>query len=125
MSNQVSWQNFLLFLTSKANVVEVATGQVMGLGVGKTASSLTDDVLAPILTLLSKGGGNARKDYFWVIKKGPKYPYGTVADALADGAVVVNYGNVAHNIFNLFIQSLLLYLVLGVWTRCVGNVCRR
>ena len=104
-------------------MVDVATGQVMASGVSTAASSLTEDVLTPFLSLMTTGG--KQKPYFVVLKKGPHFPYSDSSEASEDGAVIMNYGNVLYSFFNLFVQSLLLYLILGVWTRCVAGVCRR
>jgi large conductance mechanosensitive channel len=115
--------DFITFFTSKGNVIDVASGQILGGGVAKASTSLVTDIISPCVTVVT--GGSKLDNHFVVVRRGPKYPYSNVSQAEEDGAVVIKYGNLVVSIFNLMIQAIALYVLIGAWRRCVGGVCRR
>lgn len=88
----------------KGNVVEMAIGIVVGGAFATIASSLVDNLIAPVLGLLTSGVDVA--DLFFVLKQGEQGgPYLTLALANKDGAVTISYG--------LFINSLVSFTIVS------------
>lgn len=117
----VSFVDFIQFLSTKAKVTDIATGQIMGNCISKASTSLVQDVISPVITVVT--GGLTLDNHFIVIKRGEKYPYSTVSEAEQDGAIIVKYGNTAYAIFILLVQALILYFLIGAWRRCLGDSC--
>lgn len=60
-------------------------------GFTDVVNSLVSDIILPPIALLPF----IRKNFsnkFWVLRKGPGYPYNTVQQAIDDGAVAMAYG---------------------------------
>ena len=72
---------------SKGNALDLAVGVIIGGAFGNIVKSLTDDVLMPILTLLT--GGLDFKDWFFALDGST---YKTLEEAKKAGAATVNYG---------------------------------
>lgn len=100
----------------RGNVVDMAIGVVIGVAFGAITKSLVDDVIMPPMGLVT--GGVDFENLFWVIKAGdPVGPYATVKDAVAAGAVTVNYGRFVNTIINFFIIALAMFGVVRLYTR--------
>ncbi len=75
----------------RGNVVDMATGIIIGGAFGTIVKSLVEDVIMPPLGLLV--GGVDFTNFFLVLKEGKTPgPYAALADAKAAGAVSINYG---------------------------------
>lgn len=119
----LSFVDFIGFLTTTAKVTDIATGQIMGAGISKASTSLVQDIISPVMSVATNG--STLNSHFMVLRRGGKYPYATIEEAEADGAVVMKYGNTAYAVFNLLVQALVVYMILGAWKRCFGGVCAR
>jgi large conductance mechanosensitive channel len=88
----------------RGNVVDMATGIIIGGAFGTIVKSLVDDVImSPIGLLL---GGVDFSNLFIVLKNGTTPgPYAAVANAKAAGAVTINYG--------LFFNSMISFLIVA------------
>ena len=122
-SHGISFTDFVTFFTAKAKVVDMASAHILGGGVSRASDTLITDVFSPIITLLT--GGSTMDTQFTVLKSGPNGPYATATDAQKDGAVVIKYGRLGISVINLIVQALALYLIIGAWQRCIGDVCTR
>jgi len=85
---------------SKGNVLDLAVGVIIGGAFGKIVTSLTDDVLMPILTLMT--GGLDFKDWFLALDGGA---YKTLEEAKKAGASTINYG--------LFLNAVIVFLLMA------------
>lgn len=90
----------------KGNVIDMAIGVIIGGAFGKIVSSLVDDILMPLISVVT--GGDGYKNLKWVI---------TPAQAAADGKVAVeevsvNYGMFIMNIVDFFIIALSIFIAL-------------
>ena len=96
----------------KGNVVDLAVGVIIGAAFGAIVSSLVADVIMPPLGLLL--GGLDFRDFFVVLRDGPKAPppYATLADAKAAGAVTLNYGLFFNAIVTFLIQAWAIFLLI-------------
>lgn len=93
----------------KGNVVDMAVGVIVGGAFGKIVSSLVNDIIMPVISLLTGGSGYENLKY--VIKEG--------SPATADGVaaveeVAVNYGTFITNIVDFFIIALSIFVALRV-----------
>jgi large conductance mechanosensitive channel len=89
----------------RGNVVDMATGIIIGGAFGTIVKSLVDDVIMPPIGLLL--GGVDFSNLFIVLKNGTAAPgpYAAVANAKAAGAVTINYG--------LFFNSMVSFLIVA------------
>lgn len=92
------------------NVLDMAVGIVVGGAFATIASSLVDNIVSPILGLLTSGVDLA--DLFVVLKNGSKGgEYLTLTEANADGAVTISYGLFINALFSFFIVSWFAFLL--------------
>jgi large conductance mechanosensitive channel len=88
----------------RGNVVDMATGIIIGGAFGTIVKSLVDDVIMPPIGLLL--GGVDFSNLFIVLKNGTTPgPYAALANAKAAGAVTISYG--------LFFNSLVSFLIVA------------
>ena len=118
----MTFPGFLQFLSSTGKVKDIATGQIVGAGVSKASNSLVDDVIGPIIAYCTNG--STLDTHFIVLRHGKKHlSYANATEADADGAVIIRYGKTAYTIFNLLVQALVVYIIIGAWKRCFGDRC--
>ena len=91
----------------KGNVIDMAVGVIVGGAFGKIVSSLVNDILMPVLSLVT--GGDGYKNLKYVIQEG--HP------ATADGVaaveeVAVNYGLFIQNIVDFVIISFSIFVAI-------------
>ena len=125
--SNMSFLGFISFLTTTGKVKDVATGQILGAGIGKASDSFVKDFIAPLITFVTNGA--TLDQHFIVLRPGISHKnkkatkYATVAEAEADHAVIIKYGETFYAIFNLLVQALVVYLIIGAWKRCIGDSC--
>ncbi|QIX61200.1 large conductance mechanosensitive channel protein MscL [Hymenobacter lutimineralis] len=85
---------------SKGNVLDLAVGVIIGASFGGIVKSLTDDILMPVLTLLT--GGLDFKDWFIALDGNS---YKDLAAAKAASASTLNYG--------LFLNAVIAFLLMA------------
>ncbi len=94
----------------KGNMLDMATGIVIGAAVGTVVNSLVNDVLMPPVGLLL--GGVDFSNWFLVIKEGATAaPYSIVEAAAEAGAVTVNWGLCINNLISFLVVSFVKYLL--------------
>ncbi|AIZ64827.1 mechanosensitive ion channel protein MscL [Hymenobacter sp. DG25B] len=97
---------------SKGNVLDLAVGVIIGASFGKIVGSLTDDILMPILGLIT--GGVDFKNWF-VSLDGKSYP--TIEAAKTAGAATLNYGNLINAIFYFIIIAFAIFWLVKLANR--------
>ena len=85
---------------SKGNVLDLAVGVIIGGAFGKIVTSLTDDILMPVLSLLT--GGIDFKEWYLSLD-GKSYP--TLQAAKAAQAAAINYG--------LFMSAVITFMLMA------------
>jgi len=90
----------------KGNVLDLAIGVVVGGAFAKITSSLVEDVINPVIGLLTRGVNLADK---WVSLDGNTYA--SIADAKKAGAAVLTYGNFLNTIIQFIIIAFVIFLV--------------
>lgn len=91
----------------KGDVLSLATAVVIGGAFGKIVGSAVDDIIMPIVGLLTGGIDFTQK---FVTLDGNSYP--NLAAAKAAGAAVITYGNLVQAIINFVIISFFVFVVL-------------
>ena len=91
----------------KGDVLSLATAVVIGGAFGKIVGSAVDDVIMPIVGLLTGGIDFTQK---FVTLDGNSYP--DLAAAKAAGAAVITYGNLVQAIINFVIIAFFIFIVL-------------
>ncbi|MCU0350692.1 MAG: large conductance mechanosensitive channel protein MscL [Flavobacterium sp.] len=91
----------------KGDVLSLATAVVIGGAFGKIVGSAVDDVIMPIVGLLTGGIDFTQK---FVALNGESYA--NLDAAKAAGAAVITYGNLVQAIINFVIISFFIFVVL-------------
>jgi large conductance mechanosensitive channel len=91
----------------RGDVLSLATAVVIGAAFGKIVGSSVDDVIMPIVGLLTGGIDFTQK---FITLDGNSY--NNLADAKTAGAAVITYGNLVQAIINFVIISLFIFVVL-------------
>lgn len=91
----------------KGNVIDMAVGVIVGGAFGKIVSSLVNDILMPVISIMT--GGDGYKNLKYVITPGH--------EATADGVaaveeVAINYGLFIQNIVDFVIIALSIFVAL-------------
>jgi large conductance mechanosensitive channel len=97
---------------NRASILDLAIGLVIGNAFSAVVSSFVSDVFTPIFGLFVT---SKLSETFYVIRKGPHFPYKTRDEARLDGAVTLNYGNFFQLIINFFLMSVSLFFVIRMF----------
>jgi len=104
---------------SQGNVMDMAIGSIIGLSFKDIVTSLTNDIISPILGVF---GGVDFSQYKWVI--GTK----TIVDATTGAETVVensiNYGSFITGVINFVIMALIIFLMIKLVSK-VSEMSRK
>lgn len=97
----------------RGNVIDMAVGVIIGGAFGKIVSSMVDDLIMPVVGVLT--GGVDFKDMKYVLKEGSA----AGADAAAAGqeaveAVTLNYGMFIQNVVDFLIVAFCIFMAIRV-----------
>ena len=95
---------FKAFIT-RGNVIDLAVGVIIGGAFQAIVKSLVDDIVMPVIGLLTKGVDFASK--FVALDGGE---YATLEAAQEAGAAVLTYGNFISAIINFLIMSFVIFV---------------
>ena len=107
MAKGTFFKDFKDFI-SKGNIVDMATGVIIGGAFSKIVSSLVNDVIMPPISVLL--GEVNFTDLKYVLKEEVLNEAGEVAQA----AISINYGNFIQLIIDFLLMALCVFLVLRV-----------
>ena len=96
----------------KGNVVDMAVGVVIGSAFGAIVTSLVNDIIMPVISLLT--GGLDFSNWFLALD-GNKYA--TLEEATTAGAATLNYGNFISLVINFIIVAFCIFLVVKAMNR--------
>lgn len=93
----------------KGNIVDMAVGVIIGGAFGKIVSSLVNDIIMPVMSIITGGDGYKNLKYVIIPAK----------EATADGVaaveeVAINYGIFIQNIVDFLIIALSIFVALRV-----------
>ncbi|WP_395063512.1 large conductance mechanosensitive channel protein MscL [Flavobacterium sp.] len=91
----------------KGDVLSLATAVVIGGAFGKVVASAVDDIIMPVVGLIT-GGIDFTQKFISLNGK----TYANLVAAKADGAAVITYGNLVQALINFVIISLFIFIVL-------------
>lgn len=91
----------------QGDVLSLATAVVIGAAFGKIVGSAVDDIIMPIVGLLTGGIDFTQK---FITLDGNSYA--TLAEAKTAGAAVITYGNFIQAIINFILIALFVFSVL-------------
>ena len=95
----------------RGNVLDLATGVILGSAFGAIVTSLVNDIIMPPIGLLL--GGVDFSNIYVTLKAGsPAAPYPSLADAQAAGAVTMNFGLFINVTITFLIVALIIFLLL-------------
>lgn len=92
----------------KGNIVDMAVGVIIGGAFGKIVSSLVNDIIMPVISIIT--GGEGYKNLKYVITEGKA----AVDGAAAVEEVAINYGLFIQNIVDFLIIAFSIFVCLRV-----------
>ncbi len=103
------WQEFKAFV-NKGNVLDLAVGVIIGAAFGKIITSFTDDLLMPVISLVTGGGTDFSNKFILLGDPGDKV-IATLADAKAAGVGAFAYGSFITALINFLIMAFVIFLI--------------
>jgi len=94
----------------KGNIVDMAVGVIIGGAFGKIVSSLVNDIIMPVVSIMT--GGDGYKNLKYVIT--PASPASADGSIAAVEEVAVNYGIFIQNIVDFLIIAFSIFVALRV-----------
>jgi large conductance mechanosensitive channel len=96
---------------ARGNVLDLAVGVIIGAAFGKIVTSLTDDLIMPLISLITGGGTDFSAKYI-VLGGAEKVQAGmSLAAAKAAGANVLAWGSFITAIINFLILAFVIFLI--------------
>ena len=99
----------------RGNVIDMAVGVVIGGAFGKITTSIVNDIIMPLISMLT--GGINFSDWKWVLKEAVLAADGTVEVA----EVAVNYGNTIAIILDFIIIAVAVFCMV----KALNNLHRK
>lgn len=90
----------------KGNMIDLAVGVIIGGAFNGLVTSLVDNIIMPIITLLT--GKIDFSNLFIALDGGD---YATLAEAQKAGAATLNYGTFISGLLNFFIMAFVVFLI--------------
>ena len=95
-------------LIAKGNVLDLAVGVIIGAAFGKIVSSMTDDLIMPVIGLVTGGTEFSSK---YMVLSGAAPEGATLAAARAAGANVFAWGSFVTAVINFVILAFVIFLI--------------
>jgi large conductance mechanosensitive channel len=103
------FEEFKAFV-NKGNVLDLAVGVIIGAAFGKIITSFTDDLLMPLISLVTGGGTDFSNKFILLGDPGDKV-IATLADAKAAGVGAFAYGSFITALINFLIMAFVIFLI--------------
>ena len=94
---------------ARGNVLDLAVGVIIGAAFGTIIKSLTDDLIMPVITLLTGGGVDFSNKY--VVLSGEAPAGASLAAAREAGANVLASGSFATAVINFLILAFVIFMI--------------
>lgn len=95
---------------NKGNVLDLAVGVLIGAAFGKIIASFTDDLLMPIISVLT-GGGVDFSNKFIALGEVPAGTAATIAAHKAAGVSVFAWGSFVTALINFLILAFVIFMI--------------
>lgn len=100
----------------KGNVMDLAVGVIIGAAFGKIVSALVDDILMPLMGMVT--GGEKFDDKYVVLKYAKEGDhYDSLAKAKEAGANIFAYGHFIQTIVDFLIIAMCIFMIIRAMTR--------
>ena len=96
---------------ARGNVLDLAVGVIIGAAFGKIVSSLTDDLIMPLISLVTGGGTDFSAKYLVLGGADKVQACMSLAAAKAAGANVFAWGSFITAIINFLILAFVIFLI--------------
>ena len=107
------WKEFKKF-AFKGNVVDMAVGVVVGGAFGKIVTSLVNDLITPLISLMT-GGANFSELFVILNANGADVSaIKTIEAAKEAGFATLNYGNFIQTVIDFFIIALSIFIFVRI-----------
>lgn len=93
---------------ARGNVLDLAVGVIIGAAFGKIVSSLTDDVIMPVISLVTGDTDFTNK---YTVLAGSAPAGATLAAAREAGATVMAWGSFVTAVINFLILAFVIFLI--------------
>ena len=93
---------------ARGNVLDLAVGVIIGAGFGKIVTSLTDDLIMPVIGAVTGGVDFSNK---YTVLSGDAPAGATLAAARAAGANVFAWGSFITAVINFLILAFVIFLI--------------
>lgn len=105
------WKEFRTF-AMRGNVVDLATGVIIGAAFNKIVTSLTNDILMPPIGLII-----GKMDFSNLFIDLSRREFQTLAEAKAAAVPTINYGIFLNNVIDFLIVAFVVFLVVRQMNR--------
>ena len=109
-------QEFREFI-NKGNAIDLAVGVVIGAAFGKIIDSLVNDIMMPVLGLVT-GGIDFSARFLVLSSSAPAFA--TLAEAKDSGYPVIAYGNFVNTVVQFLLVAFAIFLVIRQVNRMRG-----
>ena len=106
----------------RGNVMDLAVGVIIGAAFGKIVTSLTEDLIMPVVSLVTGGVNFSNK--FLVLGTIPatyKGPPADYAALKAAGVALFGYGAFLTNVINVMLMALVIFLLVKTVARSMSK----
>lgn len=110
------WKDFKAF-AMKGNVIDLAVGVIIGGAFGKIVTALVDDLIMPLIGLIS-GKGEKFTDKYIILKPAKEGDvYTSLEQAKTAGANVFAYGHFIQTVVDFLIIAFFIFLAIRLISR--------
>ncbi|WP_026507349.1 large conductance mechanosensitive channel protein MscL [Butyrivibrio sp. MC2013] len=110
---------FKEFIT-KGNVMDMAVGVIIGGAFQKIITSLVDDIIMPIISVIT--GGIDFTNWFVALDGGK---YATLAQAQEMGAATLNYGTFITVVINFLLMAIVVFFLVRTMNRLRDKLSKK
>ena len=110
------WKDFKAF-AMKGNVIDLAVGVIIGGAFGKIVTALVDDLIMPIIALISGNEGKFTDNYIVLKAANPGETYDSLEKAKAAGANVFAYGHFIQTVVDFLIIAFFIFVAIRLISR--------
>ncbi len=101
---------------AKGNVLDLAVGVIIGAAFGKIVTSLTDDIIMPVIGRVFGGLDFSAK---YIVLSGNVAPDATLDAARKAGANVLAYGSFVTAVINFLIMAWVIFMIVKAANRAM------
>lgn len=98
---------------NRGNVLDLAVAVIIGGAFGAITTSLVNQVIMPVIGLILRGADFSNLGI--IMKDADKYA--SVADAVAAGAPVLQYGAFLNTVINFFLIAIVLFFIVKAFNQ--------